>query len=93
MGCNETKNVDYPTLMCFFETGNEEQKNYCLKVKDNFRHEKSIKFEIKSMPNTNFLIQIKIKETVYKIQEVFNDTDEALNESLNKMYHLLDEQK
>ena len=28
MGCNETKNVDYPTLMCFFETGNEEQKNY-----------------------------------------------------------------
>ena len=93
MDCNEAKSNDYPILMCFFQTGNEEQKNYCIKIKDNFQHSKPIRFEIKSMPDSNFLIQFKIKGNVHKIQEVFNDTTEAMNESLNKMYKILDESK
>ncbi len=93
MGCKETKESNYPLLMCFFQTNNEEQKAYCIKLKDNFQHTKPIKFEIKSMPDTNFLIQFKIKGTVHRIQEVFNDSNEAMNQSLNRMYQLLDGSK
>ncbi len=90
MGCDETKDSNYPLLLCFFQTGNEEQKAYCIKLKDNFKHEKPIRFEIKSMPETNFLVQFKLKGTLYKIQETFDSSDQAMNESLNKMYNLLD---
>ena len=44
------------------------------------------------MPETNFLVQFKLKGTKYKIQETFDSSDEAMNESLKKMYKLLDEQ-
>ena len=89
MGCKSTNEPNLPLLMCFFKTGNEEQKNYCIKLKDNFQSEKPIRFEIKSLPDLDFLIQFKIKGNVYKIQEVFNDSNEVMNESLNKMYKLL----
>ena len=56
MGCGESKN-QLPTLLCFFENGNEQQKDYCLKLKDQFRHEKPIRFEIKSTPGVNFSIK------------------------------------
>ena len=92
MGCDETKSSNYPLLSCVFQNGNEEQKAYCIKLKDNFKHTKSIRFEIKSMPETNFLVQFKLKGTKYKIQETFDSSDEAMNESLKKMYKLLDEQ-
>ena len=90
MGCDETKDSNYPLLLCFFQTGNEDQKAYCIKLKDNFKHEKPIRFEIKSMTDTNFLVQFKLKGTLYKIQETFDSSDQAMNESLNKMYNLLD---
>ena len=47
MGCCGGKKDKYPTLICFFETKNEEQKAYCIKLKDNFKSEKTIRFEIK----------------------------------------------
>ena len=93
MGCGETKETNYPTLICLFKTGDEEQKNYCIKLKDNFQHAKSIRFEIKSLPDTEFLIQLKIKDTIHKIQETPVYTDEEMNSTLNKMYKLLDEAK
>ena len=43
MGCNEVKEAELPTLICYFEPNNESQKAYCLKLKDNFHHEQSIK--------------------------------------------------
>ena len=88
MGCDESKNA-LPTLLCFFEFQNEEQKNYCLKLKDNFRHEKPIRFEIKSSPGVNFSIQFRIKGETHKIQTIYNE--EELDNSLKKMYQLLDE--
>ena len=92
MGCNESNEKNYPTLLCFFEAENEIQKNYCLKIKDNFQHEKSIKFEIKSTPGVNFAIKFKYRGKVHDIQNTFDNSDEAMNQSLEKMYKLLDSQ-
>ena len=90
MGCDETKEK-LPTLLCFFEMNNEQQKNYCLKLKDNFKHEKPIRFEIKSSPGVNFCVQFKIKGETHKIQTIFNE--EEMENSLQAMYKLLDESK
>ena len=43
MGCNASNDSNLPTLICYFENGNEEQKNYCLALRDSYQHEKSIK--------------------------------------------------
>ena len=88
MGCNEAK-AQIPTIICFFETANEEQKNYCLKLKDNFHHEKSVRYEIKSAPGKEFSIQLKYKDIIHNIQSVFNDGEVEMNNCLNKMYKIL----
>jgi len=95
MGCDESKDVNYPVLLGFFEPGNEEQKAYCLKLKDNFKHEQSIRFQISSPPGVNFSIQFKVKSQPdpIKIQETFDSSDEAMNQALEKMYKILDENK
>ena len=90
MGCGEAKEQNYPTLLCFFNTGDEDQKAYCLKVKDNFQHEKAIRFEIKSMAGVPFSIKFKYNGQVHDIQGEYNNSDDAMNESLNKMYAILD---
>ena len=92
MGCNESKD-QLPALICFFETGNEQQKKYCLKLKDNFRHQKPIRFEIKSSPGVQFSIKFKIKDQLHSIQSVFNDSEDQMNNSLNIMYKYLDDAK
>lgn len=93
MGCKNVKDPNVPTLFCFFETGNEPQAVYCLKLRDNFQHEKTINYQIKSGENTKFIIQFKIKNTTHDIQTVFDDSENALNQSLQKMYNLLNEIK
>ena len=93
MGCNEAKEQNYPLMLCFFIPGNEDQKNYCLSLKDNFKHEKPIRFEIKSMPSVPFAIKFKIKGKIHEIQNEFNNSEQAMNETLEKMYNLLEEAK
>ena len=88
MGCNQLKDA-LPVLLCFFETGNEEQKAYCIKLKDNFRHEKSVRFQIRSSAGVNVSIQFKDKGKVYKIQDTFNENE--LEQTLYSMYDILDE--
>lgn len=39
-----------------------------------------------------FEINFIINNKRYKIQEIFDDSDESLNESLNKIYKLMDEE-
>ena len=92
MGCDASKD-QLPVLLCFFETGNEEQKKYCIKLKDNFHHPKALRFEIKSSPGVNFCIQLKYKGKVNKIQTVFNDREDEMQNSLNIMYKILDDDK
>ena len=91
MGCGESKD-QLPTLLCFFETGREDQKAYCLKLKDNFRHEKAIRFEIKSSPGVPFSIKFKYKGKLHNIQSAFNDAEVEMNNSLDIMYKILDGQ-
>ena len=87
MGCKESK--DPPTLLCFFESGNIAQGTYCLKIRDNFKHEKTINYQIKSQKDMKFSIKFKIKDKIHEIQTEFDDSEEKLNETLNKMYQLL----
>ena len=87
MGASEEYNE--PILLCFFETGNEEQKKYCFKLKDNYSYEESIKYEIKTQPGAKFKISFRLYGKTYLIQDIFDDSDEALNESLEKIYALL----
>ena len=89
MGCKNTKDVNVPTLLCFFETGNEKQANYCIKIRDNFENEKTINYHIKSEENMPFAIKFKIRNTTHDIQTAFDDSETAMNQSLQKMYDLL----
>ena len=93
MGCKEIGDKDIPVLICFFEPNNDQQKNYCLNLKDNFQHEKTIKYEIRSTSDNKFSIQLKIKDKVYDIQTEFVGSEEDMNNALNKMYTILDEKK
>ena len=92
MGCGESKD-QLPTLLCFFETGREDQKAYCLKIKDNFKHEKAIRFEIKSSPGVPFSVKFRHKGKVSNIQSTFNDSEIEMNNCLEIMYKILDENK
>jgi len=93
MGCKEVGDKDVPVLMCFFEPNNDSQKNYCLKLKDSFEHEKTIRYEIRSTADNKFAIQLKIKDKTHDIQTEFTDTEEEMKIALDKMYKILNEIK
>ncbi len=90
MGCNEVKDENLPALLCEFENNNEEQKNYLIQLKDKFRHDKKIRFEIKSMDGTNFSVKFKMKGKIHNIQNDFENNEEAMNKALLQMYEILD---
>ena len=56
-------NKNLPTLICFFSPGDENQKEYCLKIKDNFKHRKKIRYIIESTPDNSFC-------NIYDIQNI-----------------------
>ena len=95
MGCDEMKDSNVPKLLGFFEDGNEEQKQYCINLKNNFQHAKTVGFTISSTAGVPFSIQLKVpnKPEPYKIQEDKVFTEEAMKESLKKMYDILDQLK
>ena len=92
MGCDETKD-NYPTLLCFFEPQNEAQKNYCIELKNNFQHEQSIKFQISSTAQVGFSVKFRLNGTTHNIQDTFDSSREAMENSLQKMYDLLNQNK
>ena len=87
MGCVQAN--EQATLICFYETGNETQKAYCIKLKDNWHNEKGIKFEIKSVPQVKFAIKFKYNQKLTELQKDFNDSEETMNETLQKAYNLI----
>ena len=87
MGCAQA--TETPTLICFFEQGDEEQKQYCIKLKDNFKSEKTIKFEVKSVPQVHFSIKFKVNWKLNEIQSKYDNSEETMNETLQKAYDLL----
>ena len=93
MGCNEVKDENLPTLLCNFVLGDDEQKNYCLKLKDNFKSDKTIRFQISSVDNLPFSVRFKLNGRIYEIQNNFVNTDESMNNALEQMYDLLNRNK
>ena len=87
MGCSETK--DMPNLLFVFEPQNEQQKNYCIKLKDSLQPEKPIKFEVKSFKNSNYSIKLKRGGQEYDIENTFDENQ--LQSSIDKIYQLLGE--
>ena len=91
MGCEEAKESNFPVLMCFFQIGNEEQKEFCLKLRDSIHHEKTIKYEIKSTAEP-FSIKLKIKNIIHDISTTYtNNSEEEIQKNLNEIYRKLDE--
>ena len=90
MGCTKTNEANIPFLFCNIEKGNEEQKNFCLKIKDSYKHSKTIKCEIKASDNP-FFIKLKIKNTTYDIQTAFiNNSEEEVDKILQIIYNKID---
>ena len=84
MGCQNVKDSNVPTLLCFFETGNQNQADYCIKLIDNYKQEKTINYQIKSHEKMPFVIRFKIKNTTYDIQTVLDDNETTMNQTFQK---------
>ena len=89
MGCSEARVKDYPILIMNYEADNKEQKNYCLKFKDNYCNIYNKNYEIKSYTDTTFSIKLKIKDIIYDIQTEFNDSEEVMDQALEHISNLL----
>ena len=89
MGCTNSKDIQIPTLICFYEVDNKEQKNYCLKLKENYKGNKPIKYEIKQIPQIPFSIKLRKDGKIIDIQKIFDNREEIMNETLQKIYDLL----
>ena len=82
-----------PTLICFFEHGNEEQKNYCIKLRNNIKFPIDIGYEIKSFKEDIFSIQFMLNGKIYLLQNEKNYSNEMMINTLNKLYNLLNSNK
>ena len=90
MGCKNPNDKQIPTLICFYETGNEIQKNYCLKLKENYNGSKPIKYEIKQIPQVSFSIKLRINGKLIEIEKIFDNREEAMKETLKKIEELIE---
>lgn len=86
MGCQAVEGKGkFPSLLCDYET--EEQKDYCINLKNKFQHSKLISFEINH--SDKFRISFKINDKVHVIQEELVYSNEERDKSLQKIYDLL----
>ena len=93
MGCNEVKDptANLPSLMCIVEPKNENQKNFCLKLKENFNYPNSVKYEIRAYQGSTFNIYLVINGQQQSILTAFNENNEnEVNNALQKIYNILD---
>ena len=76
MDINKEKKYIYPSLLCFFEVGNEAQKQYCIRLKDNYNNDnKTIRYIIQCVTDSPFAVYFIINNKRYKIQTIFDDSD------------------
>ena len=88
---HDSDDDDIPALLCFYESENEDQKAYCLKVKNSFRHRNTIKFAIKSIPGVAFSIKFKYEGKLTVIQSQYDNSEETMVDTLQKAYKILDD--
>ncbi len=92
MGCKEVNDptANLPTLICTVEPKNEAQKQYCIKLKDNFNYPTSVKYEIKAYAGSTFNIMLVIQGKNHSIQTTLNESDEnEVKNNLQKIYDIL----
>ena len=92
MGCKEVNDptANLPTLICTVEPKNEAQKQYCIKLKDNFNYPTSVKYEIKAYEGSTFNILLVIQGQNHSIQTTLNESDEnEVKNNLQKIYDIL----
>ena len=82
------KNV-FGSLICNFENKNNEQKNYCIKLRNNIKFPIDIGYEIKSFKEDIFSIQFLLNGKIYLLQNEKNYSNEMMINTLNKLYNLL----
>ena len=93
MGCKQVEDptANLPLLICIVEPKNENQKNYCLKLKESFNYPNSVKYEIRAFAGSTFSINLQIKGQNYPIQMAFNENNETeISHALQKIYNILD---
>ena len=90
MGCAEVKDPtqNLPTIVCTIENGNDNQKQYCINLRDNFNYPKSVKYEIKANATSTFIIMLNYNGQNHIIQDRYDENE--LQSSLQKIYDLLD---
>jgi hypothetical protein len=81
------------SLICNFENKNIEQKNYCIKLRNNIRFPIDIGYEIKSFKEDIFSIQFMLNGKIYLLQNEKNYSNEMMINTLNKLYNLLNPNK
>ena len=86
------KNV-FGSLICNFENKNNEQKNYCIKLRNNIKFPIDIGYEIKSFKEDIFSIQFLLNGKIYLLQNEKNYSNEMMINTLNKLYNLLNSNK
>ena len=92
MGCKEVNDptANLPTLICTFEPKNQAQKQYCIKLKDNFNYPTSVKYEIRAYAGSTFNILLVIQGKNHSIQTTLNESDEnEVKNNLQKIYDIL----
>ena len=92
MGCKEVNDptANLPTLICTVEPKNDAQKQYCIKLKDNFNYPTSVKYEIKAYAGSTFNILLVIQGQNHSIQTTLNESDEnEVKNNLQKIYDIL----
>ena len=79
MGCGEANSKNTPVLICLFEAYREEQREFFDKIKESYRHKKTIKYEI-TIRNIKLINQFKkaiskyftfLEHLKYKIIDIF----------------------
>lgn len=88
MGCSESSDSNKPTLLLEYQSGDNSQKAYLLKLCESFKSEKKIGFKLSDLTN-KFTVKLSHNGKEFLIQDEFVDTEEKLKESLDKIYNFL----
>ena len=83
------KNNVIASLICNFSNKENEQRKYCLKIKDNIKYPGDIGYEMKSYKEDLFSIELDIKGKKYILQNEKIYTKEMMEKTINKLYYLL----
>ena len=90
MGCAEAKDK-VPILFLNFEPNNDQQRQYCMKFKNECHPPYNINFVLYSRQEEPFCIKLQIRNIVHLIQAEYNDSQEEMNKALNDIYQKLKE--